>query len=956
MFSTINSGLSTSSQALSVNANNLANSNTVGFKNSTVSFADVFANDPAANQKTAIGMGAHTISVDRVMSQGAITSTGRVTDLAITGQGFFVLQNPLSDYIPPSTIPVFNGNNLQAGNWEPPELPEVNPLPIFNGDPLPGGSYTQPDLPDLQVRIKYNVEFENGDFDDINGTTNGTLTSIPGWDIYREQVRLGQGVTPGSTIIAGYPTAIDPTNPINSPGDDAIQSRISYSSEFVDGGVRLLSDGTSVNRYDVVHGPYIVSKDPVYIAPDANVSFKWKAANGTDNFDVFGYLLNTATGDTIPLLDATGRFQDWTTSTTKIGADQGGEYKFVFVSGTFDATGGTVTGASLYIDDVTITGNTPPQNTSDDYYIAVDQNITHTGGPVIDRLHDLSNEIDSDGNLISVGLRNPDGPWSWSYEILKDGTLVQSGTWAKSEVGIRIADYALPSIEPPSITASSPSQAWTFNNINGQCSNVFFCDQGQGSNAHDGFSGKDQYISFGNGGSAGERYLSFSSLDLTQRASVSFDLIRGNNGNGGQSPDAGEDLLVEYSLDGITYINLATLAHDDSSFNQWTRKTVTFPVEAQTASTHIRFRQPASSGPEFDHWGLSNIDFDPIPIPPPPEPASSSSTLGAEYSWSTPHINGKAKGVYLNSQGTGEGEHDGFSGRYAYINFGLGGDAGERYITLDDLDTRQKEFIKFDVIKGNNSNGGQLPDLNEGLKLLYTTDGVNFNELMTFESNSIVYDEWTSIRIPLPQNARSENTSFKFIQAQSSGAGYDHWGLYNIELTELPRVEEDTSVAFTRAGNFLIDKDGYVTNNTGMRLLGKNLNTQEDLVPIRIPLSEDRFVEGISIDPKGLLSISFSDGSIEKPFQLTLANFASDTGLRPIGNTMFRESNYSGKAIYGLAGSKGLGTLMSGALEQSNTDITSELMLMMKHQQAFASNSRMLQTYVEMASRLTDRI
>jgi len=91
MLSVIMSGLNVAQKDLSVTANNLANAGTVGFKRSEASFVDVFANDPAANPKTAVGSGALTAEVARDFSQGSMSSTGRATDLAIAGQGFFVL-------------------------------------------------------------------------------------------------------------------------------------------------------------------------------------------------------------------------------------------------------------------------------------------------------------------------------------------------------------------------------------------------------------------------------------------------------------------------------------------------------------------------------------------------------------------------------------------------------------------------------------------------------------------------------------------------------------------------------------------------------------------------------------------------------------------------------------------------------------------------------------------------
>lgn len=91
MLSIIMSGLNVAQKDLQVSANNMANANTVGFKRSQASFLDVFANDPSANPKTAVGTGAMTGMVERVTTQGAMTASDSVTDLAIAGKGFFVM-------------------------------------------------------------------------------------------------------------------------------------------------------------------------------------------------------------------------------------------------------------------------------------------------------------------------------------------------------------------------------------------------------------------------------------------------------------------------------------------------------------------------------------------------------------------------------------------------------------------------------------------------------------------------------------------------------------------------------------------------------------------------------------------------------------------------------------------------------------------------------------------------
>ncbi len=82
------------------------------------------------------------------------------------------------------------------------------------------------------------------------------------------------------------------------------------------------------------------------------VSFDWSAVAGGDDYDVYGYLLKDD-GTTIELLDSHGRSGSGAETVT---VNSAGNYKFVFVAGTFDASGGTAAGASFDITNINVTG------------------------------------------------------------------------------------------------------------------------------------------------------------------------------------------------------------------------------------------------------------------------------------------------------------------------------------------------------------------------------------------------------------------------------------------------------------------------------------------------------------------------------------------------------------------------------------------------------------------------
>jgi flagellar hook protein FlgE len=92
------SGLISNSDTINVVGNNIANVNTVGFKSSRATFEDVLYQSVYASSGTAqVGRGSALASVDTLFSQGSFESTSVSTDLAIGGQGFFIVKTPGSD-------------------------------------------------------------------------------------------------------------------------------------------------------------------------------------------------------------------------------------------------------------------------------------------------------------------------------------------------------------------------------------------------------------------------------------------------------------------------------------------------------------------------------------------------------------------------------------------------------------------------------------------------------------------------------------------------------------------------------------------------------------------------------------------------------------------------------------------------------------------------------------------
>lgn len=99
-------------------------------------------------------------------------------------------------------------------------------------------------------------------------------------------------------------------------------------------------------------------------------------------------------------------------------------------------------------------------------------------------------------------------------------------------------------------------------------------------------------------------------------------------------------------------------------------------------------------------------------------------------------------------------------------------------------------------------------------------------------------------------------------------------------------------------------------------------------------------LNSVSIDQDGVLFGRYTNGQSQLMGQLQLANFPNLNGLQPLGNTTWGETSSSGQALVGNPGTASLGLIQSGALEDSNVDLTSELVNLITAQRYFQANAQ----------------
>ncbi|MFL2802104.1 MAG: cadherin domain-containing protein [Paracoccaceae bacterium] len=216
------------------------------------------------------------------------------------------------------------------------------------------------------LRVNISNSFQNGNFESNDGTS-----TFGNWQIQSGPIYFGV------TQIGGLNTPTDTTPPAigRAISDQNIPTTVGTYSAAVnnDGGgensVRLTSTGIiAKSGYDIVRGPALYSDNTVFLRANDKVSFDWKAVGGSDAYDVFGYIVNTDDNSFVEILNETGSSGGATTSwaTETVTVTNPGSYRFVFVSGTFDFSGGKWAGAQLYVDNVSVTESIPAPATITD--------------------------------------------------------------------------------------------------------------------------------------------------------------------------------------------------------------------------------------------------------------------------------------------------------------------------------------------------------------------------------------------------------------------------------------------------------------------------------------------------------------------------------------------------------------------------------------------------------------
>jgi len=241
--------------------------------------------------------------------------------------------------------------------------------------------------------------------------------------------------------------------------------------------------------------------------------------------------------------------------------------------------------------------------------------------------------------------------------------------------------------------------------------------------------------------------------------------------------------------------------------------------------------------------------------------------------------------------------------------------------------------------------GATAGDTYSSTQTVYDSLGMAIPLTLTF-TKEIPPNTWTvSVSVPTTIAAAADvgitNAPLTFDGSGNLNTGTD----FSITITNLNSGAADISGAnainwdlFDTAGATNGDLTQYAAAST------TNFNTQNGYAAGNL--------RGVSVDEKGVVTGTYSNGQLTPMYQVVLADFPSYFGLSKLGKNLYAESRASGQVMPGVPLGGSLGSISPSAIEMSNVDLAQEFVKMITTQRAFQANSRVITTSDEILQEL----
>ena len=165
----------------------------------------------------------------------------------------------------------------------------------------------------------------------------------------------------------------------------------------------------------------------------------------------------------------------------------------------------------------------------------------------------------------------------------------------------------------------------------------------------------------------------------------------------------------------------------------------------------------------------------------------------------------------------------------------------------------------------------------------------------------------------------------------------------------------------TRNGAFVEDSSGYLRTSGGDYLMGSSTAltggvTGFPTTKIQIPttVTSGSPVVSFAVDPTGAVSVTGQDGTSQTVGYITVQKYNNDNGLVDDGGGLYSYATAAGTNEAYPGGSDGAGTIQTGVLEASNTDLSTEFANMIIAQRGFEASARVISVSDNMLQTVTD--
>ncbi len=891
------SGLGNTSRALQVTSNNISNINTVGFKKGTTTFADTLYQAIGTQAGSAqVGLGMAVANVTQDFSDGSLETTSNSTDLAIGGDGFFIVSQAGSDetfytragnFSFDETGALVNSEGYIVQGWdvdsEGDAVGAINDLVLtaFNSSP----QQTE------EVTIIANLDSDS----DSNTSILSNVYEYDG----AETTTVSSGTYEYQSVVTVY-DALGSAHEVTTYYDKKSGTEWEYIIvSSADEDTRSLVEGTSSQGL-LARGTITFSESSGEIASMTMEEFTGRVgnvqANGSNTVDDINFEIEDSEA---MLVDGYGiemsfNGENWVLDTSTLpAAYQDAQIIYsddqnIYLMLDPESIGGEEEAdLKIKLDQNVMAGDTISFdiNNATDLHVQDLENVVYTG----DALNNTTLEINDpsvmtrDAQDVSIIWNPSTETWQWSNpeDAETAGTLVtnlstNSATLAATDDVMEITNAAALTMTVKDLGLMYNGTEWDWNET------IKEADFTDSVNTFE--TGNDTTLEIITAGDEGA--VATTSDIVLEWDGSSWSVTNAGGLNVAIVTAASSDTQVQVEIYDTDSTQASTIQYTfDSTLSTTPGQTISFGIDptppAEYGNAEITTNADKSVAIDFNGDGSTDL------------------TLDVTSGGTTAPTDGDTLSFDVNPGMPPAG----------YSNAVLSGDETKAVIDLDGSGGEDDDEDIVFTFSEDLKSGTNTDPLNDRTTITFDISGSSaWRECSTDEAEDTGYFQFTTDFQGGEFGTTETDISFN-IGSQWDG---NNWVNDSLSTTQYANASSTTYQ----------DSDGY-------------------------PPGE---LSGVEVSSDGTMTGSYSNGQNIALFKIALADFTNTNGLVSEGGNLYSATLESGSAITNTAGSNGLGELSSYSLELSNVDISDEFVSMIELQNAYEANAKVITTVDEMMS------